>query len=347
MPQSKKDYFSILEVSRSASAEDIKKAYRKCALNHHPDRNPGDKKAEERFREATEAYQVLSDPQKRQIYEQHGHEGLSSQGQGFHAGGFGDIFENIFEDFFGGGGGRSRQRAHRGSDLQYDLEVSFNEAAFGLERPIEIEREEACGQCKGEGAKPGTSRTTCPGCHGSGQVLASSGFFSISRPCNRCRGKGSFVEHPCDACRGAGRVNAKRNIQAKIPAGIDSGMRLRLAGEGEAGLNGGPRGDLYIDVYVKPHEFFTRDGENILCRVPVNFALAALGGEIEVPTLTGTAPLKIPPGTQSGKVFKLRGKGLASVRGHGHGDEEVTIVVETPTHLSEKQRELLRQFFSK
>ena len=348
MPQHKRDYFEILDVPRTASADDIKKAYRKCALSYHPDRNPGDKKAEEKFREATEAYQVLSDPQKRKVYEEYGHEGLGSQGLGgdFYSGGFGDIFEDIFEDFFGGTTNRARQRARRGSDLQYNLEVSFQEAAFGTKKKLEMQREELCGTCKGDGAKPGTSRNTCPICHGSGQVLASSGFFSISRSCGRCHGRGSFVDQPCSACRGLGRVSVMRSIEAKVPAGVDTGMRLRLTGEGEAGMNGGPRGDLYVDIFVKPHEFFTRDGENILCEVPISFTQATLGCEIQAPTLTGPVPLKIPAGTQSGKVFKLKGKGLASVRGQGSGDEEVTVVVETPTHLSEKQKELLKQFAS-
>ncbi len=350
MAQHKRDYYEILGVSRSAAVEDIKKAYRQCALLHHPDRNPGDKKSEEKFKEATEAYQVLADPKKRQIYDQVGHEGLASQGggwgaaSGFSAAGFGDIFEDIFEDFFGGGSSRRRERSQRGSDLRYELEISFVEAAFGVEKEIEIQREEACSTCKGDGAKPGTSRSACPTCHGSGQILASSGFFSISRPCHRCQGQGSFIEHPCAACRGKGRVAAAREIKVKIPAGIENESRLRVSGEGEAGLRGGPRGDLYVDVTVSPHEFFARRGNDILCVAPIHFVQAALGAEIEVPTLTGTATLKIPAGTQTGRAFKLKGKGIASVRGDGIGDEEVKIVVETPTHLSDKQKEILKQF---
>ncbi len=346
MPQSKKDYYSVLGVSRSAAAEDIKKAYRKCALAHHPDRNPGDKKAEEKFKEATEAYQVLADPKKRQIYDEYGHEGLGTRGfSGFSSTGFSDIFEDIFEDFFGAGvSSRSRQQSQKGSDLQYDLEISFKEAAFGVEKTIEIRREESCVTCKGDGAKPGTSRVSCPVCHGSGQILASSGFFSISRPCHRCRGQGSFVEHPCDACKGSGRAVVDRKIQVKIPAGVEAGTRLRMSGEGEAGIRSGPRGDLYIDIYVKPDEFFSRNGNNVLCEVPVSFVHAALGGEIEVPTLTGTTALKIPAGTQNGKIFKLKAKGIASLHGHGIGDEEVKILVETPANLSDRQKELLKQF---
>ncbi len=345
MPQPKKDYYELLGVSRQVTLEEIKKAYRKCALAHHPDKNPGDKKAEEKFKEATEAYQVLSDPEKRRLYDQFGHEGLASAGMGgfSDAAGFGDIFSDIFEDFFGGAS-RTKNRPRRGGDLQYELEISFEEAVFGVEKSIEIPREETCSDCRGDGAKPGTTRKTCSVCHGSGQVLASSGFFSISRPCNRCRGDGSFIEHPCVACHGAGRVPVKRKIPAKIPAGVDNGSRLRISGEGEAGLRGGPRGDLYVDIYVTAHDFFERKGINILCEVPVSFVQAALGVEIEVPVLMGTTTLKIPAGTQAGKIFKLKGKGIASLDGQGIGDEEIRILVETPTHLSEKQKELLKEF---
>ena len=345
MAQHKRDYYEILGVSRSVTADEIKKAYRQLALQYHPDKNAGDKKSEEKFKEATEAYQVLSDPEKRQIYDQYGHAGLaSSGGPGFSAAGFGDIFEDIFEDFFGGGSSRRRQRAQKGNDLQYELEISFNDAAFGYKKEIQVQREELCATCKGDGAKPGTSRTTCTVCHGSGQILASSGFFSISRTCHRCQGQGSFIEQPCGACRGKGRILSDRKIQLKIPAGIETKSRLRISGEGEAGVRGGPRGDLYVDIYVKPHDFFTRHGSNILCEVPIHFVQAALGAEIEVPTLTGTMALKIPAGTQTGKVFRLKGKGLASLRDGGIGDEEVKVVVETPTHLSDKQKEILREF---
>ncbi len=346
MAQSKKDYYEVLGVSRSATAEDIKKAYRKSALEHHPDRNPNNKKAEEKFKEATEAYQVLSNAEQRQIYDQYGHEGLNSTGgAGFSsAAGFGDIFEDIFEDFFGGRSSRGRQRPQRGSDLQYSLEIEFEEAVFGIEKNIEIPREESCTTCKGDGAKPGTSRQTCPTCHGSGQILASSGFFSVSRPCNRCHGQGSFAEHACNDCRGTGRVVVKRKIKTHIPAGVDNGLRLRISGEGEAGTRGGPRGDLYVDIHVNPHEFFTREGRDIHCEVPISFVQAALGCEVQVPTLSGTTEVKIPAGTQTGKIFRLKGKGVVSLNGQGIGDEEVKIVVETPMHLSEKQKDLLKQF---
>ena len=351
MSSIKRDYYEVLSVSKSASAEEIKSAYRKAAMQHHPDRNPGDKKSEEKFKEATEAYQVLADPQKRKTYDQFGHEAVSGNGgggfSGFSSAGFGDIFEGIFEDFFAAAGATARggrSRASRGNDLRYEMEISFTDAAFGYEKEIEIQREENCSNCRGDGAKPGTSRTTCPTCHGAGQTMASSGFFSIARTCSRCHGQGSFVDHPCSACRGVGRVAVDRKVHVKIPAGVDGGTRLRISGEGEAGTLGGPRGDLYIDLEVAPHEIFTRTENNIACDVPMSFVQATLGAEIDVPTLTGTTKLKIPAGTQSGKVFKLKGKGIASLRGHGLGDEEVRVVVETPTHLSDKQKELLTQF---
>ncbi|MBI4352840.1 MAG: molecular chaperone DnaJ, partial [Candidatus Omnitrophica bacterium] len=284
-----------------------------------------------------------------QIYDQYGHEGLSSagvwrEGGGFGAAGLGDIFEDIFEDFFGGMGGRRRPRPRRGRDIVFELQVSFTEAAFGVEKNLEMEREETCSTCRGEGAKPGTSRSACPECHGSGQVLASSGFFSISRTCHRCRGQGSFIAHPCSACHGTGRVLVKRKIHVKVPPGVDTGSRLRISGEGEAGDRGGERGDLYVDIEAAPHEFFKRDGDHLICEVPISFVQAALGCELEVPTLAGPEAVKIPPGAQTGKVFRLKGKGFPSLRGHGIGDEEIRITVETPAHLSERQKELLREF---
>lgn len=344
----KRDYYEILSLPRNAPEDEIKKAYRKCALQWHPDRNPGNKKSEENFKEATQAYQVLTDPQKRKLYDQFGHDGLNSGGfnpSGFSPAGFGDIFEDIFDDFFSAGsGGTKRRRSQKGSDLGVALEVSFEEAAFGVERSIDIQREESCSHCGGEGAKPGTEKKPCTTCRGTGQVLASSGFFSISRSCPKCHGQGTVIEHPCPECQGSGRRSAKRNIQTKIPAGVDTGVRMRIPGEGEAGYRGGSRGDLYVDIHVKPHEIFTREGDDLVCVVPVSMALAALGGEVQVPTLKGTTALKIPPGTQSGKSFKLKGKGFHSLRGHGIGDEEVRIQVETPTHLSDKQIELLKSF---
>lgn len=342
----KRDYYEILGVARSVTAEELKKAYRKCALEHHPDRNSGNKKSEEFFKEATEAYQVLADPQKKEIYDRYGHEGLAGLGNGggFSSAGFGDIFQDIFEDFFGAPAGRGRARAQRGNDVGHEVTISFHEAAFGVEKEILMKREEVCSSCRGDGAKPGTSRKTCGTCNGTGQILAASGFFSISRTCNRCHGQGSLVEHPCGVCHGHGRVLMERKLAVQIPAGVDNGLRLRVPGEGEAGLRGGPRGDLYVDIHVEAHEFFIRNQENILLEVPLSFVQAALGCEIEVPTLTGMTQLKIPAGTQTGKIFKLRGKGFPSLRGGTAGDEDVQIVVETPTHLTEKQKELLKEF---
>ncbi len=342
----KRDYYEILSISKGAAADDIKKAYRQSAMKHHPDRNPGDKKAEDLFKEATEAYQVLSDPQKRQVYDQYGHAGLGSQGfdaSGF-SGGFGDIFEDIFEDFFGGGGGGRRNRAQRGNDLAMAVELTFEEAAFGVERKVDVTREENCVTCDGEGAKPGTHKKTCTTCQGSGQVMATSGFFNIARACPKCHGKGAMIEQPCSTCRGTGRSAVKRNIQVNVPAGVDTGIRLRMPGQGEGGLRGGPRGDLYIEVHVKEHEVFKRRDEHVILELPIPMVQAALGCDMEVPTLKGMAELKIPAGTQNGKVIKLKGKGFPSLRGHGTGDQEVHIHVETPVHLTPKQNELLKQF---
>lgn len=349
MASSKRDYYEILSVTRTVTSDELKKAYRKAALAHHPDRNPGDKKAEDKFKEATEAYQVLSDASKRKLYDQYGHDAVNGQGGmggGFSSGGFEDVFEGIFEDFFGGGSSRSHNRSHRGSDLQYELEITFEEAYFGTEQTLDLRREEACATCHGDGAKPGTARKTCGTCQGSGKVLASSGFFSVARTCGRCHGLGSTIEQPCNTCRGAGRVTVDRKIQAKIPAGVDTGIRLRVSGEGEAGYRGGPRGDLYVDIHVQSHEIFSRNETHILCDAPISFVQAALGAEIEVPTMVGPHSLKIPAGTQSGKVFKIKGKGFASVRGEGIGDQEVRVIVETPAHLSDKQKELLKEFAS-
>ena len=352
---SKRDYYEILSVPRNASGDEIKKAYRKCAMSHHPDRNPGDKRSEEKFKEATEAYQVLSTPEKRQMYDQFGHAGVEASGHstsGFSAGGFSDIFEDIFEDFFStvggsasGGGGKSRRaRPQRGNDLAIALEITFEESAFGCEKTLDLKREESCATCKGEGARPGTSHKTCSTCRGSGQVMASSGFFSISRPCPHCHGQGNVIEYPCADCRGAGRVIAAKKIQAKVPAGVDNGNRLRIPGEGEAGFRGGPHGDLYAEIRVHPHEIFTREGDNIICEVPVSMVEAALGCEIQVPTIAGPTKLKVPAGTQNGRSFKLKSKGFPSLRGAGLGDEEIRVIVETPAHLSEEQIDLLKKF---
>jgi molecular chaperone DnaJ len=347
----KKDYYEVLGLSRNASQEEIKKAYRKLALKYHPDRNPGDKQAEERFKEAAEAYEVLHDPQKRRIYDQFGHAGL--QGQGFQ--GFGDIrdvfsaFGDIFGDLFGFGdifgmGGRSRTAARRGADLRYDLEISFIDAAFGKKVSIEVPRSEPCPNCAGSGAEPGTGSSVCSACGGSGHITRSQGFFSISTTCPRCHGEGSFIEHPCKECRGRGQVTKKKRLEVKIPAGVEDGNRLRLRGEGEAGERGGPPGDLYVFIRVEEHPVFSRHGEHVLCQVPISFTQAALGAEIEVPTLEGTTKLTIPRGTPTGKIFKLKGLGIPYLHGHGRGDQLVQVEIQTPKRLTAEQERLLREY---
>ena len=344
----KRCYYEILSVSRNATEEDIKKSYRRLAMQYHPDRNPGNREAEERFKEAAEAYEVLSDPQKREIYNQYGHEGLSSSGfQGFS--GFEDIFSSfgdIFGDIFGfsNGRGRSRTSARAGADLRYDLQISFMEAAFGLNKDIEIEKLARCHECGGSGSAPGTSPEVCPRCRGRGQVTQSSGFFSISSICPNCRGQGQIITQPCRNCRGGGREKIKKTVQIKIPAGVETGSRLRLRGEGEQGEYGGPNGDLYIFIHVQEHEFFQRSDDDIICRVPISFVQAALGDSIEVPTLTGTEKLKIPRGTQGGKIFRLKGKGIAHLRGFGRGDQIIETVVTIPTNLNRRQEEILKEF---
>lgn len=343
---SNQDLYALLGVAKTASAEEIKSTFRKNALKYHPDRNPGDKAAEEKFKELSRAYEVLSDPEKRAAYDRYGIDGLNS-GSGFHGGdgGFSDVFSDIFEDFFGGGGGSRRaQRAARGSDLGVEVEISFMEAVTGCEKKVPVRRDEVCRTCAGQGAAPGTGKKVCGTCRGAGELLASSGFFSIRRPCHSCAGQGSIIEKPCGSCRGSGREETQRTITVKVPAGVDTGMRLRVSGEGEAGHKGGSRGDLYVDIFVEAHEIFKRSGTDILCEVPISFAQAALGADLEVPTLEGTEVLKVPAGTQTGKTFKLKGKGIASVKGDGRGDEHVRVVVETPTHLTAKQKELLTQF---
>jgi len=344
----KRCYYEILSVSRNATEEEIKKSYRRLAMQYHPDRNPGNREAEERFKEAAEAYEVLSDPQKREIYNQYGHEGLSSSGfQGFS--GFEDIFSSfgdIFGDIFGfsNGRGRSRTSARAGADLRYDLQISFMEAAFGLNKDIEIEKLARCHECGGSGSAPGTSPEVCPRCRGRGQVTQSSGFFSISSICPNCRGQGQIITQPCRNCRGGGREKIKKTAQIKIPAGVETGSRLRLRGEGEQGEYGGPNGDLYIFIHVQEHEFFQRSDDDIICRVPISFVQAALGDSIEVPTLTGTEKLKIPRGTQGGKIFRLKGKGIAHLRGFGRGDQIIETVVTIPTNLNRRQEEILKEF---
>ena len=344
----KRDYYQTLGVSRDASAEDLKKAYRKLAMKHHPDRNPGDKSAEEKFKEASEAYQVLSDPERRVQYDRFGHaafeQGAGFGGFDFSGAGFEDIFSDIFGDFFGGGRGRSRTRAQRGEDLRYDLEIRFEDAVFGTERVINIPRLSSCDACSGKGTKGGAARATCSACRGSGQLRFQQGFFTIAKTCGQCGGQGTVIKEPCRACGGSGVTQTTHALNIKIPPGVDTGSRLKLRAEGEAGRNGGPAGDLYVVIDVKPHPLFARQDNDIVCEVPISFAQAALGAEIEVPTIEGKFKMKIASGTQSGTVQRLRGKGVPDLRGGGRGDQLVRVVVETPRKLTARQRELLEEF---
>ncbi len=339
----KRDYYEVLGVKRDASEDDIKKAYRKLAMQHHPDRNPDNAKAEEKFKEAKEAYEVLCDPDKRAAYDRFGHAGVDAHagaaagGAGF--GGFADAFGDIFSEIFGGG--RTRSNVYRGADLRYNLEINLEEAARGTETKIRIPTLQACDVCRGLGAKPGSEPTTCQACGGHGQVRMQQGFFSIAQTCPRCGGSGKVIRDPCANCHGQGRVKRQKTLSVKIPAGVDEGDRIRLSGEGEAGVNGGPPGDLYVVCRVKPHPVFQREGTDLHCEMPISITTAALGGEIEIPTLDGTAKIRIPPETQSGKAFKLRGKGIKGVRSQVHGDLLCHVVVETPVNLTSRQRELL------
>ncbi len=345
---SKRCYYEILGVERGATDDEIKKSYRKLAMQCHPDRNPGNREAEENFKEAAEAYEVLSDAEKRDIYNRYGHEGLNGAGyRGFS--GFEDIFSSfgdIFGDVFGFNTGRSRSRsaARAGADLRYDLQISFMDAALGTSTEIALAKYTLCGACRGSACAPGTSPQICDRCNGRGQVMQSSGFFSISSTCPKCRGQGGVIASPCKECSGAGKVRIEKTVQLKIPAGVETGSRLRLRGEGEEGEQGGPNGDLYVFIEVKPHETFQRNGDDLYCRVPVTFVQAALGGSVDTPTLTGTEKLKIPRGTPTGKVFRLKGKGIAHVRGYGRGDQIIETVVTVPSNLTKKQEELLREF---
>ncbi|AYH44938.1 molecular chaperone DnaJ [Azoarcus sp. DN11] len=344
----KRDYYDVLGVNRDASDDEIKKAYRKLAMKHHPDRNPDNKDAEEKFKEAKEAYEILSDSQKRGAYDRYGHAGVDPSAgagpgaQGFD--GFADAFSDIFGDIFGGGGGRGRSNVYRGADLRYNLEISLEEAARGADKTIRIPTVEECDTCHGSGAKPGTQPKPCPTCGGAGQVRIQQGFFSIQQTCPKCHGTGRIIPDPCRDCGGAGRVKRQKTLEVKIPAGIDEGMRLRHAGHGEPGVNGGPPGDLYVEIHIRQHSVFQRDHDDLHCEMPISFTTAALGGEIEIPTLEGMARLKIPAETQSGRVFRLRGKGIRNVRSQAHGDLMCHVVVETPVNLTERQKELLREF---
>jgi len=347
----KRDFYEILGVNRDASDDEIKKAYRKLAMKYHPDRNPDNPKAEEQFKEAKEAYEILSDGQKRAAYDQYGHAGVDPQsgmgGGGAGMGGFADAFGDIFGDIFGGGrsgGGGGRSNVYRGADLRYNLEISLEEAARGAETRIRIPTMEECEECDGSGAKKGTEPKTCPTCNGHGQVRMQQGFFSIQQTCPKCHGTGRYIPTPCPSCHGAGRKKTHKTLSVKIPAGIDEGDRIRLSGEGELGVNGGPPGDLYVQVHLKEHAVFQRDHDDLHCEMPISFTVAALGGEIEIPTLDGVARLKIPAETQSGKVFRLRGKGIKGIRSVGHGDLLCHVAVETPISLTDRQKELLKEF---
>jgi len=362
----KRDYYEVLGVGRDAGENDLKKAYRKLAMQYHPDKNPGDKAAEDKFKEVSEAYEVLTDGNKRRMYDQFGHAGVSGAAAGAAAGpggfgGFGgvdpfDIFErafggeSIFDSILGGGfGGRSRRRAGgatRGSDLRYDLTISFEEAAFGTKQQIVVPRLDECTACKGSGSAAGSKRTACPQCRGTGQVRASQGFFTIARTCDHCNGTGSVVTNPCKTCNGEGRVRSRKKLNVTIPPGVETGSQLKIGAEGEAGSRGGPPGSLYIFINVEPHPLFDRHGDDLLCEVPITVPLAALGGAIDVPTLNGKARLKVPAGTQSGKIFRLRGKGIQNLHGYGHGDQHVRVVVETPQKLNRQQTELLEKLAS-
>ncbi len=357
MPTTKRDYYEVLGVERNASDEEIKRAYRKLAIKYHPDKNPDDQHAEEKFKELGEAYDVLMDADKRAAYDRFGHAAFA-QGGGFGRGAFHDPFDifrevfgggisgNIFETFFGGAGGMRAEDRQRGSDLRYDMQITLEEAAFGVEKEIEIRKLDTCDKCNGSGAESGSRTVKCPACGGRGQVISSRGFFQISQTCPRCRGAGQTVEKPCPQCNGDGRVEKLSRVKLKIPAGISEGARLRSSRNGEAGIRTGPHGDLYVVIHIKEHKIFQRDEDNLYCELPIPFSVAALGGEVDVPTLEGKAHLKVPVGTQSGQMFKLRGKGIVHVNGHQRGDLLARLIVEVPTRLNAEQRAKLEEFAS-
>lgn len=339
-----KDYYAVLGVPRNATQEEMKKVFRQLALKYHPDRNQGDKAAEEKFKEINEAYTCLGDPEKRAYYDRYGTTDGMGGAAGFGAGGFSNIFEDIFDDFFGAFSGQRRDRPARGGDLRYNLTLSLEEAASGVERIITIPRWQNCETCGGTGAEPGKPPVPCPQCKGSGQMRFQQGFFNVSKPCGRCNGTGRFISNPCATCEGNGRVRTQRDISVKIPGGVDTGSRLKLTGEGELGTLGAPPGDLYIVITVEAHHIFKRDALDLFCQVPVSFAKAVLGGEIDVPTLNGSARLKIPAGTPSGKVFHLKGKGMPRIGSTQKGDQVVSVYIDVPKKISPRQKELLEEF---
>jgi molecular chaperone DnaJ len=343
----RRDYYQVLDVVRTATEAEIKKAYRRLAMKFHPDRNPNDHEAEGRFKEVKEAYEVLSDAQKRATYDQFGHAGVDASrgaGQGFDPrDAFGDIFGEVFGDIFGGGR-RNRSGVYRGADLRYELALDLEQAVFGATANVEFATLAECGECKGSGSTQGSKPATCETCRGAGQVRMQQGFFAVQQTCPRCQGRGQVITDPCGGCRGQGRVRRQKTLAVKVPAGVDNGDRIRLTGEGESGRNGGPAGDLYVEIRVREHKIFERDGSHLSCEVPMSIATASLGGTIEVPTLDGNATIKVPPETQSGRVFRLREKGIKPVRGGPTGDLFCRVVVETPVHLSREQKEMLRSF---
>ena len=343
---SQRCYYEVLSIEKNASAAEIKKSYRRMSMKFHPDRNPDDANAEANFKECKRAYEILKDPQKRSAYDQFGHAGVDSSAAGGQPGGgdFGDMFGDIFGDIFGGArqqGGANR--AQRGNDLQYNLEISLEDAVFGTTVDIRVPTQQSCEPCGGSGAKKGSHPETCPTCHGQGQVRMQQGFFSVQQPCPQCHGKGKIITDPCNSCYGQGRVEKQKTLSVKVPAGVDTGDRIRLSGEGEGGANNGPSGDLYVQMHVKAHELFTREDNDLYCEVPIAFTVAALGGELDVPTLKGSVKLKIPPETQTGKMFRLRGKGVKSVRSTMTGDLLCRTVIETPVNLTKQQKELLSE----
>jgi molecular chaperone DnaJ len=345
----KRDFYEILGVAKNSSEDEIKKAYRKLAMKYHPDRNPDSKESEEKFKEVKQAYEMLTNPEKREAYDRYGHAGVDPNmgggGGGFGAGGFADSFGDIFGDIFGGGRSRNAgPQVYRGADLRYNLEITLEQAAHGFDTTIRVPSWDKCDTCHGSGAKPGTSPTTCSTCAGHGQVRMQQGFFSIQQTCPKCHGSGKVITDPCAPCGGAGRIKRNKTLEVKIPAGIDNGMRIRSSGNGEPGTNGGPPGDLYVEIHIKPHSVFQREGDDLHCEMPISFVKATLGGEIEVPTLSGKVSFTVPEGTQSGKTFRLKSKGIKGVRSGFAGDLFCHVAVETPVKLTDKQKDLLKEF---